>query len=637
LAIIAALALPAFAWASYPAEVARTGQTACYDEIGNGIPCTGTGQDGDIQAGVAWPSPRFVDNSGGSGTTYAQGATFTMGTGNIVFSYDFGACGSYNNIYVIWAENSAKNFYYPIYICNRLLGIGGALANTVLPYWKVNKYPHMKQSDIDAVTGATVQKADVNLSFSLPADAPRQFTVYFETDVAYNKNDWFSDQPAILYKADIDLDNPQSGYELVFSGWTPNEGTAGVISGAAFGKLQSETRYITNLKDATAPDGFGLFDSRSQTGLVGANGVRVSLAAYISSTTTTAYSSTTTVAVSSTTTVLVSSTTTTVAAPVGVFKDDFNGDANSDILLKNASGSLYVLAGKDDGVAYGVPARIYKESTPASYSVVGTGDFNGDGNCDILLKNAAGSLYVLFGKDDGVAYATAATRIYRESTPATYSVVGTGDFNGDTHCDILLKNAAGSLYVLYGKADGVSYATTATRIYKESTPATYSVAGTGDFNGDGNCDVLLKNAAGSLFVLLGKNNGVSYAATPTRIYKESTPATYSVVGTGDFNGDGNDDVLLKNAAGSLYVLFGKDDGVAYAATATRIYKETSPATYTAVLTGDYNGDGNTDVLLKNAAGSLYVLFGKDDGVAYATAATRIYRESTPATYSVVGY
>jgi len=48
LALIAALVLmmPAFAWASYPAEVARTGQTTCYDASGAVIACTGTGQDG---------------------------------------------------------------------------------------------------------------------------------------------------------------------------------------------------------------------------------------------------------------------------------------------------------------------------------------------------------------------------------------------------------------------------------------------------------------------------------------------------------------------------------------------------------------------------------------------------------------
>ncbi|MCX5887261.1 MAG: DUF1566 domain-containing protein, partial [Proteobacteria bacterium] len=38
----------------------QTGQTNCYDESGTEIACTGTGQDGEIQAGVAWPSPRFT-------------------------------------------------------------------------------------------------------------------------------------------------------------------------------------------------------------------------------------------------------------------------------------------------------------------------------------------------------------------------------------------------------------------------------------------------------------------------------------------------------------------------------------------------------------------------------------------------
>jgi len=37
----------------------KTGQTACYDSSGSAIACAGTGQDGDIKAGQAWPSPRF--------------------------------------------------------------------------------------------------------------------------------------------------------------------------------------------------------------------------------------------------------------------------------------------------------------------------------------------------------------------------------------------------------------------------------------------------------------------------------------------------------------------------------------------------------------------------------------------------
>ena len=41
----------------------KTGQTKCYDTTGKGIPCTETGQDGEIRAGVAWPELRFTTNA----------------------------------------------------------------------------------------------------------------------------------------------------------------------------------------------------------------------------------------------------------------------------------------------------------------------------------------------------------------------------------------------------------------------------------------------------------------------------------------------------------------------------------------------------------------------------------------------
>ena len=47
-------------------DLPKTGQTTCYDSDGNVISCEGTGQDGDIRAGVAWPTPRFTDNGDGT-------------------------------------------------------------------------------------------------------------------------------------------------------------------------------------------------------------------------------------------------------------------------------------------------------------------------------------------------------------------------------------------------------------------------------------------------------------------------------------------------------------------------------------------------------------------------------------------
>jgi hypothetical protein len=54
-------------------DLPRTGQTTCYDASGNVITCPGTGQDGDLQAGVEWPVPRFTDNDNGTITDHLTG------------------------------------------------------------------------------------------------------------------------------------------------------------------------------------------------------------------------------------------------------------------------------------------------------------------------------------------------------------------------------------------------------------------------------------------------------------------------------------------------------------------------------------------------------------------------------------
>src|SRR5919108_448293 len=57
-----------------PAPVEVTGQTECGDpETGELIPCEGTGEDGDLQAGVKWPKPRFTVNNNGTVTDNLTG------------------------------------------------------------------------------------------------------------------------------------------------------------------------------------------------------------------------------------------------------------------------------------------------------------------------------------------------------------------------------------------------------------------------------------------------------------------------------------------------------------------------------------------------------------------------------------
>jgi hypothetical protein len=89
-------------WA--PARVGKTGQTGCFDNAGAPIPCAGTGQDGELRPGVAWPSPRFSDNADGTVTDMLTGLVWLknadcFGSGGWIAALDFAenlaspACG----------------------------------------------------------------------------------------------------------------------------------------------------------------------------------------------------------------------------------------------------------------------------------------------------------------------------------------------------------------------------------------------------------------------------------------------------------------------------------------------------------------------------------------------------------------
>ncbi len=58
--LLVASVLPFATIQAAPADLPETGQTTCYDLGGTAIACASSGQDGDLTAGTAWPTARFV-------------------------------------------------------------------------------------------------------------------------------------------------------------------------------------------------------------------------------------------------------------------------------------------------------------------------------------------------------------------------------------------------------------------------------------------------------------------------------------------------------------------------------------------------------------------------------------------------
>jgi FG-GAP-like repeat len=224
---------------------------------------------------------------------------------------------------------------------------------------------------------------------------------------------------------------------------------------------------------------------------------------------------------------------------------DFNGDFNSDILWRQDTGQVFIW--EMNGL------QIKEEGSPPhalvtnDWHIEGTGDFDGDFKSDILWRHDSGQVYLW--EMDGLNVKAEGSVTHAPVTN-DWHVQGVGDFNGDGNSDVLWRqDGSGQVYV-WGMVGRQVQAEGAV----EHAPVTsdWHVQGIGDFNGDGNSDVLWRQD-GSGQVYVWEMNGRQVQAEGA---VEHAPVTsdWHVESVNDFNGDGNSDVLWRqDGSGQVYV------------------------------------------------------------------------------------
>lgn len=167
-----------------------------------------------------------------------------------------------------------------------------------------------------------------------------------------------------------------------------------------------------------------------------------------------------------------------------------------------------------------------------------------------------------------------------------------------------MRNDNGTIVDWLGKADGSFVSNSAVANY--ALPTNWLPAASGDFNGDGRSDIILRTSDGSLVEWLGQANG-SFAYQSTA--STSLPSSWVVEGAGDISGDGRADLILRNSSGVITEWLGSASGVFAPVSANYAL---DPA-YKVAQVGDYNGDGRADIVLRNSAGTLIEWLGQSDG------------------------
>ncbi|MCI0420086.1 MAG: VCBS repeat-containing protein, partial [Acidobacteria bacterium] len=321
---------------------------------------------------------------------------------------------------------------------------------------------------------------------------------------------------------------------------------------------------------------------------------------------------------------------------------DFNGDGWGDIALTGPAGwhSLPVAFSKRDGTFTETNEYVGEFAGFASdpQAVKLSGDFNGDGKTDIALTGPSywNTLPVAFSNGDGTFKGTnSPVGGFARWASNTQAVKLTGDFNGDGKTDIALTGAAGwnMLPVALSKGDGTFNVTNFSSVTGisigtfarwASNPQAAKLIG--DFNGDGKADIALVGGTGSNTLPVAFSNGNGTFIVRNSDVTPSIQGDYFNLAsdpqaaklTGDFNGDGKTDIALVGGAGwdKLLVAFSDYPG-SFHLTSFRAVDFASWASDSQAvkMTGDFNGDGRTDIALTGSGywNTLPVAFSKGNG------------------------
>lgn len=346
---------------------------------------------------------------------------------------------------------------------------------------------------------------------------------------------------------------------------------------------------------------------------------------------------------------------------------DINGDGFSDIIL---GAPLYTKGQYAEGVAfihYGSatsiqmqPALVLEKNQAESrmgHSVACAGDINGDGFADIIV---GAYLYDNGQKDEGMVYVYQGSKTGLNPTPISaiegeqidgyvgFNVAPAGDINGDGYSDIIAGSYAyddgekdeGAAFVWMGgvktidaKKQTIEYTNQLTALLGES------VAAAGDVNGDGFSDVILGAPIydnghyneGAIFIFFGGINGLS-TNTPTILESNLIGAALGTsASSGDFNGDGYDDIVTglpgysngQTKEGAIYIYLGNQ--AALPTIPSKVFESNFPLArlgHSVASAGDVNGDGFADVVAgaieynngQLDEGKFYLFYGNSNGI-----------------------
>ena len=226
---------------------------------------------------------------------------------------------------------------------------------------------------------------------------------------------------------------------------------------------------------------------------------------------------------------------------VSVVTSNFVNNGDLDVL----NGEVVFLGGfTNNGVIHGL---VTQSGGVTTISPQTPSDINHDGHSDILWQNANGQAAIW--AMNGLTQIPGGSALVDPNPGPSWTEIGTGDFNGDGDADILWQNANGQAAIW--EMNGFHQVGGGSGLVGPNPGPSWKAVGTGDFNGDGLSDILWQNTDGQ--AAIWEMNGLTQIPGGSALVGPNPGPDWKVVGTGDFNGDGHSDILWQNANGQAAI------------------------------------------------------------------------------------